>query len=165
MAHTLAFYLLAGLAIASALSVVLAKRPTYGVLALVVTMFALSGLFVLLKAYFIAIIQILIYAGAILVLFLFILMLIGMEGITEPIKIKKPIFATFISFLFLGGITTILLSIKGLVGGQLTEGTIEIIGRSLFKDHLLSFELVSFILLVGVLGVVTISKRERTEES
>src|SRR3989338_2415638 len=94
------FYLFSLTAIASALMVVTNRRPTYGVLALAVTMLTLSALFVLLQAYFVAAIQILIYAGAILVLFLFVIMLLGVEETPDqettssrkagfPTKIRK----------------------------------------------------------------------------
>ncbi len=78
MTHPLFFYLLAALAVASALGVILARNPANAVLSLVVTLFTLSGLFLSLEAYFVAAIQVILYAGAILVLFLFVVMLLDM---------------------------------------------------------------------------------------
>ena len=164
MPSTLVFYALAVLAITSALYVVLTDRPSYGVLSLVVTMFALSGLFILLQAYFVAVIQILIYAGAILVLFLFILMLIGMEGITEPFRSRKPIVTILLTYLFLTGILDLLFAAKGFFGNHAEMvGTIETLGRVLFTNHLLAFEMVSFVLLVGAIGVISISRKEENQ--
>ena len=164
MVQTFAFYFFSGVAILSSLYVVFTKHPTQGVLALVLTMFAFSGLFVLLGAYFVAIIQILIYAGAILVLFLFMLMLLGV-GITES---GRKIFSSFKKwvtritiFSFVAEIFIVIQASKNVnASSSGLLGTVEIIGRSLFSDYLLHFELVSLVLLVGVLGVISLSRKE-----
>ena len=164
MPESFAFYPLAIIASTSALYVVLTKRLTYGVLSLVITMFSLSALFALRGAYFVSVIQILIYAGAILVLFLFILMLIGMEGAPENLGQSSPFRILAIGLmgcLFLGELVIIMTATNHSIqkpSGIL--GAVENIGRALFTNHLLSFELVSLILLVGVIGVVTISRKE-----
>lgn len=167
--ETLFFYFLAGIAVLSALVVVISKKPINGVLSLVLTMLSLSGLFVLLHAHFIAAIQILIYAGAILVLFLFILMLLGMEGYVSESKeyahklkiyIKITLTVTFFS-----EIALIFLSRGSFPGKSIPlEGTVEAIGRSLFYEHLFSFELISFLLLVGVIGVVSLTRKESIQK-
>ena len=163
------FYFLAALAIASASFVVLARFPIYGVLALVITMFSLAGLFVMLQAHFLAMIQVLIYAGAILVLFLFILMLLGMQGVAEDqnenVRTRvKQVSKMILSMVFLSELFIFISASKHLssTAGQNVSGTIEIIGKSLFREHLLPFELVSLLLLISVIGVVSLSRKERS---
>ena len=166
------FYIFSLAAIASSLVVVTNRRPTYGVLALVITMLALSGLFVLLRAYFVAAIQILIYAGAILVLFLFVIMLLGI-GSSEEVpettqknrasslaKVRRNI-NIFLVFTFLAELVTVISAFGA--SNFLREnvaGTVEAIGLALFTNYLLPFELVSGILLIGIFGVVNLAHKE-----
>ncbi|MBI4388470.1 MAG: NADH-quinone oxidoreductase subunit J [Candidatus Omnitrophica bacterium] len=166
--ENLAFYVFSSLAVISAIYVVASQRPVYGVLALVLTMFALSGLFVLLDAHFLAMIQVLIYAGAILVLFLFILMLLGSETSDEnggrewKDKLKR-IVKLVLGFAFLSELLIFVAGSKFLSlshSGNI-RGTIEAIGKALLGEYILPFELVSIVLLVGVIGVVGLLKREK----
>lgn len=164
---TVLFGIFSALAIASAALVVMSRKTTYGVLALAGGMIALAGLYVLLEAYFIAVIQVLIYAGAILVLFLFVIMLIGVEG-KEPERvlaqprfwIALPLTGLFLVQLFLAASNS-----------QITRpalapiaGTVEALGRALFSKFLLPFELVSAVLLVAILGVVNLIQTKRQSE-
>ncbi len=157
------FYIFSGLAVASALLVVLSRKTVYGVLALAGGMICLSGLFVLLEAYFVAVIQVLIYAGAILVLFLFVMMLMGIEG-KETRRVMSGgrfwvnlllVFAFFVPFflaLFGHGFAPV---------GENIAGTVENIGAVLFGQYLLPFELVSGVLLIGIIGVVSLGQKEK----
>ncbi len=168
MAESIFFYLFSSLAIATALMVIFSKEPVTSVLYLVVTMFALAALFALLGAIFLAVIQILIYAGAILVLFLFIVMMLDLskEGPsmrqTAELKIVGWVTATaFIAeIIFLVRTSapdralTPALCLEGSGGG------IEAIGRVLFCQHLLAFELASFLMLAAIVGVVVLSKKK-----
>ncbi len=158
------FYLFSAAAILSALYVVFTKRPTQGVLALVITMFSLSGLFVLLEAYFVAIIQILIYAGAILVLFLFMLMLMGVntseEGQKTASSFKRLTIYAVITAFFLEIWIVVHASANTELKSVSVLGTIESVGRTLFSQYLLQFELVSLVLLVGILGVISLTRKE-----
>ncbi len=167
MTENLAFYFLAIVAVTSAFFVVSAKNPTSGVLSFVVTIFALSGLFALLSAHFVAMIQILIYAGAILVLFLFILMLIGMDGNSENAEVRsglKRLTGIVLIISFLAEFDLVLFSLKTFsAASPFISGTVEQIGRTLCKWRLLPFELVSLLLLVGLIGVVNLTKREKLE--
>lgn len=159
------FYISALSAILSALAVITNQKPTYAVLALTVTMIALSSLFVLLKAYFVAVIQILIYAGAILVLFLFVIMLLGIKGV-EKVKKQKGfqtaansiIGLTFLGELLIAGFA--FQSAK--MSGAGLAGTVEAVGEALFGPYLFPFELVSGILLIGIFGVVNLAQKEKT---
>jgi len=164
MTQTFWFYLFSAAAISSSLYVVFAKHTGQGVLALVITMFALSGLFVLLEAYFIAVIQILIYAGAILVLFLFMLMLMGINTAQDGRKSlssfkRSAAYAVIGAFIF-----EIWIIIQASANTKLKSpsilGTVEDIGRTLFSQYLLQFELVSLVLLVSVFGVISLTRKE-----
>ena len=165
------FYLFSLTAIAASLVVVTNRHPTYAVLALTVTMLALSALFVLLKAYFVAIIQILIYAGAILVLFLFVVMLLGVEGPTEPVgngktsllSRSRPVIQCALTFFFMAEIGFVIVQAKHLPAetSNHLSGTAESIGEALFSRYLLPFELVSGILLIGIFGVVSLAYQGR----
>ena len=158
------FYLLASAAILSALVVVANRKPTYAVLSLTVTMIALSGLFVLLRAYFIAMNLILIYAGAILVLFLFVIMLLGIKG---PERVKKPkgmqsIINSIVVIAFLGELLVAGFAFQSAkMSGVNLAGTVEAVGEALFTRYLFPFELVSAILLIGIFGVVNLAQKER----
>ncbi len=160
------FYFFSLTAIVGALVVVTNRRPAYAILALTLTMLALSALFVLLEAYFVAVIQILIYAGAILVLFLFVVMLLGIESNeSEENKPKRPIrMQTLIQtalavFLFVE-FSLIIIEAKYLPQTMIhIPGTVESIGEALFTRYLLPFELVSGILLIGIFGVVSLAYR------
>ncbi len=163
------FYLFSLTAIVSALIVVTNKRPTYSVLALTLTMLALSALFILLKAYFVAVIQILIYAGAILVLFLFVIMLLGVDNVEKPVfkagflksaQIKKAV-QFLLVFVFLIQLLLPVIALKLNSSVDSPSGTTEAIGTLLFGRYLLPFELVSGILLIGIFGVVTLAHEEK----
>ena len=166
------FYLFALTAIASAAVVVTNRKPAYGVLSLAVTMLALSGLFVLLKAYFVAVLQVLIYAGAILVLFLFVIMLLGVGGIEkteQALQKNKAASVTKIRrginiVLLLTLLSELMIVISAIQGTKFPQqnliGTVEAIGEALFTNYLLPFELVSGILLIGIFGVVNLTQKE-----
>ena len=164
--ETYLFYILALAAVLSSIVVVVNQKPTYAVLSLTVTMIALSGLFVLLRAYFIAMIQILIYAGAILVLFLFVIMLLGIKG---PERVKKPkgmqsIINSIVVIAFLGELLVAGFAFQSAkMSGVNLAGTVEAVGEALFTRYLFPFELVSAILLIGIFGVVNLAQKERRE--
>ena len=161
--ETYLFYISALTAILSALTVVANRKPTYAVLALTVTMISLSSLFVLLKAYFVAVIQILIYAGAILVLFLFVIMLLGIKG---PERTKKPqglqkTISLAIILAFSGELLIAVFAFQSAkISGVSLSGTVEALGEALFGPYLFPFELVSGILLIGIFGVVNLAQKE-----
>lgn len=151
------FYPFAFTAVAGAVGVVTFRRPTRALLSLLLTLFSLAVLFVLLKAYFVAMVHLIVYAGAVIVLFLFVIMLLGI-GAQEPGTIRNlpnPFLALclFVPVCFLG----ILLYLAASLGPQMLkpqEGAPESIGKILFTHYLLPFELVSFLLLIGVFAAV-----------
>ena len=157
------FYFFSALAVLSALSVILSSRPTRALLSLIVTMFCLSVLYLLLGAPFVAMVHLIVYAGAVLVLFLFVIMLQGV-GATD-IRFSKRFHPSHLFFAFLAGLALLkglFTALKKIVPVQSTliDGSIEAIGRLLFHDYLIPFELTSFLLLLGVLAAVSLAKGE-----
>ena len=159
MAEAISFYVFAALMLAAALSVVFNRQPVYSVLSLLVVMFSLAALFIMLGAYFIAALQILLYAGAVLVLFLFAVMLLNLE----PEALARMRIITLRSAGTIAAVLLFTILARVLIGSapaQSTEaaGTVEAVGRELFAHYLLPFELTSFIILAAVIGAVTLTK-------
>ena len=164
------FYIFAVLSVFGAIGVLFLKNPIHCALSLVSTFFCLGAIYVMLNAEFVAVIQVLIYAGAIMVLFLFVLMLLSSKD-TEMSLNKlntRKILAGLLSlgiffqiaFLFTGN--ELKLGAKGEYPIEVIEeiGSIALIGRLLFTDFILSFEIIAILLLVAVIGAVVIAKRK-----
>jgi len=160
------FYVFAGLAIGGAVGVVMAKSPVGSLLFMVTTLAAMAGTFVLLEAHFLAAIQIIVYAGAIMVLFLFVIMLLGAEELAgDRVKIdwQKPA-AFVLGALLLAELATVIFFRRTVFAefAELTEfGTPAQIGRVLFNDYLLPFEITAFLLLAAMIGAIVIARRVR----
>ncbi|MGG9963331.1 NADH-quinone oxidoreductase subunit J family protein [Ferruginibacter sp. SUN106] len=159
------FWLLSALAVASALMVITRKNPVHSVLYLVVTFFAISGHYILLNAQFLAVVNIIVYAGAIMVLFLFVVMLMNLNANSEPQKNKLLQFAGVISggSLFLVLIAALIKSkeVSSAVEMQTGNyGLVKNLGQVLFKDYVLPFEISSVLFLSAMIGAVVISKKE-----
>lgn len=158
------FWFLSFVAIACALLVVFSKNPIHSVLYLILTFFAIAGHYVLLNAQFLAVVHIIVYAGAIMVLFLFVIMLLNLNAETEPHKnfITKLI-ATISGGLLL---VTIVGSFKaaaqtGIVSFESSNiGTIENLGKVLFNEFLLPFEISSVLFLSAMIGAVLLGKKK-----
>jgi NADH-quinone oxidoreductase subunit J len=156
------FYLFAAILILASLSVVLARNPLYNVLSLVVAIFSLSCLFVLLEAFFVGMILLLVYAGAVLVFFLFVVMCLNLNTgtITSAMQSRFRWLGTLVALMFL---SSFYLALKSFIKAQTMDpssirGTIEIIGKILFTDYLLPFELTSFLLLIAIFGIVSLAQ-------
>lgn len=161
----LLFWFLSAIALGSALMVITSKSPVHSVLSLIVTFFAISGHYILLNAQFLAIVNIIVYAGAIMVLFLFVVMLMNLNASTEPPKNKLMNFAGLISggSLFLVVLAALVKSDSAkiplqLVGGE--AGLIKNLGKTLFSDYVLPFEISSVLFLSAMIGAVVIGKKE-----
>jgi NADH-quinone oxidoreductase subunit J len=160
------FAIASGLAIVSALAMVVVKTPVRSVISLVVTFFALAVLSVLLAAPFIAAIQVIVYAGAILVLFLFVVMLLNLTNEAAS-KDRRPIqrLLGLVSVVALGGLLLGVTLRAGAppvpaAGGLIpAKDEIPILGRLLFSDYLLAFEALSVLLLLAAVGALVLSKR------
>ena len=161
------FYPFAGLAVLGALGVVTFRRPTRALLSLILTMFLLAALFLLLQANFVAMVHLVVYAGAVLVLFLFVIMILGL-GAREPKAselFRKAYLAAalFAPLAFLG---ILLFLVPSLNHAPLNpaEGSPESFGGLLFTRYLLPFELVSFLLLIGVFAAVALAAERHPEK-
>lgn len=166
------FYPLAVLTAAAALGVVLSKNPLHGALSLVVAFFFLSAIYVLLGAHFVGILQVIVYAGAIMVLFLFVIMLLALSD-TDLGK-GRVTGAKVIGGVFSVGLIVIGLQALGMrlePGGRLvvelgrgfrqipaTFGTVAAVAQKLFTEFPLQFEAVSLLLLVAIAGAVVVAK-------
>jgi NADH-quinone oxidoreductase subunit J len=159
------FYIFAALTLLFGFLVVanpFSRNPVTSAMFLVMTMAMLAGLFVTLHAFFIAAVQILVYAGAVMVLFLFVIMLLDLK---EEERRKFNAFGIGAGVIAVGGIAAILVKtiwFSG-VGANKTatlEGSTVALGRQLFTNYLLPFEIVSVLLLVAMVGVILLSKKE-----
>jgi NADH-quinone oxidoreductase subunit J len=161
----LLFYIFAALTLLFGFLVVanpFSRSPVTSAMFLVMTMGALAGLFVTLHAFFIAAVQILVYAGAVMVLFLFVIMLLDLK--VEDRR-KFNAFGIGGGLIAVGGIAAILVKTVWFSGtGQnksaAIEGSTVALGRELFTKYLLPFEIVSVLLLVAMVGVILLSKKE-----
>jgi NADH-quinone oxidoreductase subunit J len=154
------FYIFTALMLAAALSVVLNRKPTYSVLSLLVVMFCMSCLFVMLGAYFVAALQVLLYAGAVLVLFLFVIMLLNLEP--EALARMRLFTLRGVGTAAAAVLCVLLIRLVRAINGpmpQPPEGSVETIGRLLFTTYLLPFELTSFLILAAIIGAVTLAKQ------
>jgi NADH-quinone oxidoreductase subunit J len=157
-----AFYFLSFVAIFSALLVVFSKNPVYSVLYLIITFFAIAGHYVLLNAQFLAVVHVIVYAGAIMVLFLYVIMLLNLNQETEPHKRTLVKVAAVVS----GGL--LMLVLIGTLRGASTVvpkpgveiGLVKNLGHVLFDEFLFPFEVSSILLLAAMVGVVMVGKDE-----
>lgn len=161
---TISFILLSIMAIASAVMMILSKNPVNSILWLIVLFFAISGHYILLNAQFLAIVNIIVYAGAIMVLFLFVVMLMNLNTESEPVKNKR---FQFISIISGGSLLLILLSAFMKVNdahpvmvGAGNAGLIKTLGKVLFTDYVLPFEISSVLFLSAMVGAVVIGKKD-----
>jgi NADH-quinone oxidoreductase subunit J len=159
------FYALSAFAIVSAVMVLISKNPIHSVLWLILVFFAISGHYILLNAQFLAIVNIIVYAGAIMVLFLFVIMLMNVKKNQEP---QKQHLVKFIGVIAGGSFLTLLIALvkqtSQLQGKTvlLKEGTIGLIhplGKALFSDYVVPFEISSVLFLSAMVGAVIIGKK------
>lgn len=164
--HPIVFGILAALLVLSALGVVTARSPIRSALSLVVTLFLLAVTFLFLDAHLVAALQIIVYAGAIVVLFLFVIMLLNLQE-DPPAVMRTAVrgisFAGGSLFLFAG--IALFLGAADHGAGMTAPaapsfGTTEVIARQLFTKHLLAFEATGVLLLVAVVGAVVMAKRK-----
>jgi NADH-quinone oxidoreductase subunit J len=159
------FWFLSALALVSAIMVLISKNPVHSVLWLVATFFAISGHYILLNAQFIAIVNLIVYAGAIMVLFLFVIMLMNLDAAIEP---KRSLWMKFAGVISGGLLLAVLLSVVRTSvdltnkTAQLNTGDIGLIknlGNVLFTQYAVPFEISSVLFLSAMVGAVVIGKR------
>jgi NADH-quinone oxidoreductase subunit J len=167
------FAILAGAAVAGALFTVTRRNPVAAVMSLVATFFALAGIYATLSAHFLAVLQVLVYAGAIMVLFIFVVMILNREEV-EPVSfrgiITRALGVVASGFGVLIAVRLVLVTrdtalMKGPTAALADDyGTVGAAGMSLFKDFVYPFEAISLLLLVAVVGGVLVSRSHKQEE-
>ncbi|NOT49692.1 MAG: NADH-quinone oxidoreductase subunit J [Chitinophagaceae bacterium] len=159
------FWILSVAALFSALMVITSKNPVHSVLWLIATFFSISGHYILLSAQFLAVVNIIVYAGAIMVLFLFVIMLMNLNRETEPQKNRWIKMAGAIA----GGCLLLVLvaSLKNVESASTIEdvkggdvGFIKRLGKELFSTYVVPFEISSILFLSAMVGAVVIGKKE-----
>ena len=161
----IAAYVLGALTIASALMVVLSTHPVRSVMSLVLTFFLISANYIMLNAQFLAVVNIIVYTGAIMVLFLFVLMLLNLSRDNEP---RTTTFMKLAAALTSGTLIIVLVAalkdaieINDLSAPENGQGLVENLGELLFGKYVLPFELSSVLFIVAMVGAVLLSKREK----
>lgn len=166
--ESLFFYIIGAITLASAFCVVFLHRPIHNVLFMILTMIGLAGLFILLSAEFIAMVQLIVYAGAVMVLFLFVIMLLNLDELRLP---RDPRVArrwvgigTALIFLILVG-PLLCKFVPGVRVGTLMldkareVSNTEVVARELFTTYLLPFEITSVLLLAAIIGAVILARK------
>jgi NADH-quinone oxidoreductase subunit J len=167
------FYLFAAVAVLASLLVIAQRNPIYSVLFLIASFGALSGLYVLLEAPFVAVIQIIVYAGAIMVLFLFVVMLLNAphedteedleRGVRPPSAGRVRVFGALLAIALVGELIWVVLASRRAPIAIAGEGvsSVRVIGRTLFTDYAFPFEVTSVLILVALVGSVVLARRDR----
>ena len=169
------FYCLAACAVAGAVGVIAFRSPVHAALSLLATFLAVAGLFVLMEAEFLAAVQILVYAGGVMVLFLFVIMLVNARTIPQEPQYLGRLAPAAVG---LGALLAVLVgvwlwaaahgnpgdasSLRQVQGVPL--GNTEAVGWSLYRDYLLPFEVVSIVLLVAMIGAIVMGRKETGKE-
>jgi len=157
------FLVFAAAAVGAAINVLVQRHVLYSALSLIVLLVSISGLFILLQADFLAVINIIVYAGAIMVLFVFVIMLLNLPvDEDEPDRLRWLKFlgipmGLFLLFMILA---TLWHTGSGTPGQARVAGSPEAIGRSLFTDYLLPFEVTSLLILIALMGAVVFAKKD-----
>lgn len=167
MLTAVSFYLLSAVAVAAAFMVVAARNPVHSVMFLITTFFSAAGLFILMGAEFLALLLVMVYVGAVAVLFLFVVMMLDVDFV----ELKQG----FLQYLPVGALVAIVLLIemvlvgaayfsgdaKTVVSGEMAENNLEAFGRVLYTDYAFFFEAAGFVLLVAMIGAIVLTHRER----
>ena len=154
------FFFFAAIAVIFALVVVLHRNPVVGALSLVASFFALAVMYVLLEAPFLAALQVIVYAGAIMVLFLFVIMLLNLQHVSEPVTRPIQQFLGYTSGAAFG-LGLIYYLVKYAIYEQVPRGVfnadVRNVGKTLFEAYILPFEMVSILLLAAIVGALFLS--------
>jgi NADH-quinone oxidoreductase subunit J len=165
------FYVFAGIAIGASLIVIGQRNPMYSVLSLIASFIGLAGLYVLLDSPFAAVTQIIVYAGAIMVLFLFVVMLLNASQEEVPVRRTIPLsigsrplrVGAVFGLVFLGQIAWVLSRVprSGTAAPEMAQSVSSVrqIGLELFTTHSFAFEVTSILILVAMVGAVALAKR------
>lgn len=160
------FFILSSMAIVSAIMVLVSKNPVHSILWLIAVFFAISGHYILLNAQFLAIVNLIVYAGAIMVLFLFVVMMMNLNKETDP---QKNIWIKLAGVISGGCLLIVLISLvkqaseinnKQALTGIGNIGLMKTLGKVLFTDFVVPFEISSVLFLSAMVGAVVIGKKE-----
>ena len=159
------FWFLSVVAIFSALMVITSKNPVYSVLWLIITFFAISGHYILLNAQFLAIVNIIVYAGAIMVLFLFVIMLMNLNKETEPqknrwLKMAGAVAGGCLLLVLVAALKDTDIKQQQALVNEGSIGLIKNLGKELFTKYVVPFEISSILFLSAMVGAVVIGKKE-----
>lgn len=161
------FLAFASLAVVAAFNVILQRNPIYSAIGLIVVLCCLAGLFLTLSAQFIAAIQIIVYAGAIMVLFVFVIMLLNIRE--EESKIDRQKYLKFLAVpLFLALIAEVMAVLKTIGNPAASDsipGTVESLAEGMFTSYVLPFEATSVLILMAIVGSMLLARRESKEEA
>jgi NADH-quinone oxidoreductase subunit J len=162
------FFIATAICVVSAVGVVAFRNTVHNALSLVATLFGIAVLFLLQEAYFLAAMQVIVYAGAVVVLFLFVIMLLGVDTVESFVSERRP--AVIAAGAVLGGLTAGLVTLA-LRAGDVTTGQkaalapldakndINVIGDALFTKYVFAFEITSVLLIIAVVGAFMLSRR------
>ena len=162
------FIVLALVGAVSAVAMITRSNPVISAVFLILNFFALAGLYLLLNAQFISVVQVIVYAGAIMVLFLFVLMLLNTEGEPNILANNKPIkyFAILIAVLVFAQIAFLIFyqkpsaALAPQVANSVEAGRIETIGTELYTNYMIPFEAAGFLLLATTVGALVLAKKK-----
>jgi NADH-quinone oxidoreductase subunit J len=167
MAQAIAFYTLSALILGFAVLVITARNTVHSVLFLVVNFLFVAALYVLLGAQFLAIIQVLVYAGGIVVLYLFVVMLVDLKRPPEAHRDKRRLTRLGVTLAVVVLVEIAAIALYGYIGpapiqssaGPLAVGNVEQVGMMLYTDYLIPFEVASMLLLVAMVGAIVLARR------
>ena len=171
MSELILFLVLAVVAVATGVGMLSSKNAVYSALFLVLNFVTVAIFYLLLGAPFIAMAQITVYAGAIMVLFLFVIMLLGAESLANEFNWRKVIFPASLAFILIAEASYILVTRARPEGNVLlpdasvnSMDNIRQLGTALFGQYLLPFEVTSILLLVAMVGAIVLTKKEKGEQ-
>jgi NADH-quinone oxidoreductase subunit J len=176
------FVIAAAMILIGAVGVIIRSHPVHCALSLILTLFGIAVLFIVQDAQFLAAVQVIVYAGAIVVLFLFVIMLLGVDGVddlrVEPFKIQRPL-AAIASAAIVGLVIAAVVQTRDALGTPPAinadvaaaaevgahDANIRALARDLFSNHVFAFELTSALLVIAVVGTVLLSRRLNKREA
>jgi NADH-quinone oxidoreductase subunit J len=163
------FYFLAAITLASAFLTIYSKNPIHSAIYLVICFFSIAGHYLLFNAQFLALVHVIVYSGAIMVLFLFTIMLMNLNKEDEVHKPRITRLGAVVVFCLTSLVLlTIFINSKPIVGEYDTSGedfqSIKVLGKILMNEYMVPFEFASILLLVAMIGTVLLSKKEKIEK-
>lgn len=161
MVGTILFWIFAVIGVAGAIGLIFNRNPVYAALSLVLNFFSIAGLYLTLNAEFLAVIQVLVYAGAIMVLFLFVIMLLNLQD--EDGILSFDLRRGLAVLLGIGFIAELMLVFRSFqekpIQGEFVYGKVETVGEQLMTQYLFPFEMISVILIAALIGAIIVARR------